>query len=215
VPLETQTIGKATLYRADCREVLPIVQHKDQAILTDPPYGINIAKFGGTRLQPAGAPRKDWDRPVADVVLGLPGIAPAIIWGGNYYSLPPTRGFLVWHKPYALPSMADCELAWTPWDRNARLLTFDVGKAKRERVEREGAMGPVRHPTQKPVRVFDWSADQFERLPAILDPFMGTGTAGVVASRRGVPFIGCEMDAEYFDMACKRLEEEEMSGTLI
>ena len=110
-----ERIGAATLYLGDCREILPTLGKVD-AVVTDPPYGIGFAAQPTKWQRRAGQAPESWDDSPVPIVESLPGLAPAIIWGGNYYPLPQSRGWLSWFKPDAPPSMANFELAWTSFD---------------------------------------------------------------------------------------------------
>jgi hypothetical protein len=125
-----------------------------------------------------------------------------IIWGGNYFSLPPSRCFLVWDKGagFRNRTFAEGELAWTSLDRNAKIYTRDPLAA--------GDYRGKEHPTQKPVALMQWCLEQLpEGCHTILDPFMGSGTTGVACAKMGRKFIGIEREARYFDLACKRIAD--------
>jgi site-specific DNA-methyltransferase (adenine-specific) len=198
-------IGDATLYLGDCMEVLPALGKVD-AVITDPPYGIGFAAQPTKWQRLAGKHPESWDDKIAsdiDVLRALGDVQ--IIWGGNYYSLPPTRGWLSWFKPDAPPSMANFELAWTNRDRNARQLSISIGATNAERIG---------HPTQKPLSLMRWSIEQAGDVKTILDPFMGSGTTGVAAIQLGRKFIGIEREPKYFDIACQRIEQAVAQGQL-
>ena len=203
--MRIETIGNATLYLGDCREVLPTLPKVD-AVVTDPPYGIGFAAQPTKWQRRAGKKPEGWDDAVVDAVLGLPELAPSIIWGGNYYDLPQTRGWLSWFKPDAPPSMAHFELAWTSFDRNARQLSVSIGETNPERVG---------HPTQKPLRLMEWCLSFVPGAKTILDPFMGSGTTGVACMNLQRHFIGIEREPKYFDIACRRIDDAQRQGRLI
>ena len=163
------------------------------ALVTDPPYG--IYGCGGKWGKKA---ELQWDRKAADVAWIAEAGCPAIVWGGNYFALPPSRGWLTWFKPDRVQSAADFEMAWTSLDMNARQLSHSIAATNAERVA---------HPTQKPLRVMRWCLGFVPNANTILDPFMGSGTTGVAALQLGRKFIGIEIDPGYFDIACKRIEE--------
>lgn len=198
-----ETIGDATLYLGDCREILPTLAPVD-AVVTDPPYGIEFAAQPTKWQRRAGMTSKGWDdaRPSR---VAFDWIAErcdeAIIWGGNYFTdyLPPSRGWLSWVKPDAPPSMASFELAWTSFDQNSRQISQSIGATN---AEREG------HPTQKPLRVMEWTLSFLPNAKRILDPFMGSGTTGVACLKLDRQFIGIEIEPRYFDIACRRIERE-------
>ena len=195
-------IGDATLYLGDCRDVLPTLPRVD-AIVTDPPYGIGFAAHP-TRYQRAnGMEKTEWDAiaPQAAVALALSRATNAIIWGGNYFTLPPSRGWLVWSKAGNAPSMADLEMAWTSIDMNARSFEKSVRSASLEKNLQTAA-----HPTQKPVALMKWSIGFLPDARTICDPFMGSGTTGVACAKMGRKFIGIEIEPKYFDIACRRIE---------
>jgi DNA modification methylase len=195
-------IGDAVLYQGDCLEIMPLLGKVD-ACLSDPPYGIgmsggNVGYKGFNDLA-----RKDWDNSTPDegieqiLALGCP----YILWGGNYFKLPPSRCYLVWDKGAGFKgrSYSESELAKTNLDANARTLTHDP-------LARGDYKGKV-HPTQKPVALMEWCLGFLPDAKTILDPFMGSGTTGVACAKLGRKFIGIELDPDYFNIACKRIED--------
>ena len=189
-----EKIGDCTLYHGDCLEILPTLGRVD-AVITDPPYG--IYEKGGKWGRKAEC---TWDKHPAQVGAILCLCDCVVIWGGNYFDLPPSRGWLSWFKPDSVPSAADFELAWTSLDMNARQIKYSVAATNAERVG---------HPTQKPLQVMVWTIRQ-ARVPVgavVLDPFMGSGTTGVACVELGRKFIGIELDEKYFDIACRRIEQ--------
>ena len=182
-----------TIYHGDCREILPGLERCD-LLLTDPPYGIYAC--GGKWGHKADL---QWDRKPADNMGQLLGTATdAIIWGGNYFALPPSRGWLVWYKRDSVPSAADVELAWTSFDMNAKLIDQTIAATNAERVG---------HPTQKPLRVMSWCLTLAPRASSILDPFMGSGTTLRAALDLGRRAIGIEIEEKYCEIAAKRLSQ--------
>ena len=189
--------GAARLILGDCRDVLPTLGRVD-CVLTDPPYGIGFAAQPTKWQRRAGAVSREWDNDTVDLG-NICEIADAVvIWGGNYYQLPPSRGWLSWFKPDAPPSMSSIELAWTNQDRNSRQISCSISSTNAERVG---------HPTQKPLAVMRWTIQHFPKAETILDPFMGSGTTGVAAVQLGRRFVGIEIDEQYFDIACRRIAD--------
>jgi len=192
--MRKEIISDATLYLGDCMDILPTLDKVD-AVITDPPYGINIA---ANPIRQAHA-KRDWDasppsiKTIADC---LAVCEIAIIWGGNYFDLPPQQCFFVWDKIQPQDfSLAMCELAWTNNKGPAKIYRQSVLSYRKE------------HPTQKPVELMKWCIEQCKNNPqTILDPFMGSGTTGVAAIQMGRKFIGIERDPTYFDIACERIE---------
>jgi DNA modification methylase len=197
--------GRVTLYRGDCREILPTLGKVD-ACVTDPPYGIDYGKAGGFSASHGWGPWREnctWDqeRPAAGIFdLMRAASAEQIIWGGNYFTdyLPPTMQWLVWDKGQRDFSLADCEFAWSSQNKAARIFDYARGKAVRDGKE---------HPTQKPIELMRWCIGFLPKAKTILDPFMGSGTTGVAAVKLGRRFIGIEIDQRYFDIACRRIED--------
>ena len=199
---EPVVIGRATLYLGDCRDYLALLP-KICAVVTDPPYGLAEKLQGGTWGKKFDGPDYDWDAKPASLE-GLPDV-PTIAWGGNYLALPPSRCWLVWFKRDAVPTMADCELAWTNFDANARVFDWTIAATNAERVG---------HPTQKPVALMRWCIGFLPAAHVICDPYMGSGSTGVAAVQMGRDFIGIEREAKYFDIACRRIEEAQKQSDL-
>lgn len=209
-------IGDATLYLGDCMEVLPLIGKVD-AVITDPPYGIGEAAKSHKSRNRAGISspdygRSDWDDsvPSADLLAAVIAAAPhAILWGGNYFDVPPSSKWLVWDKLNS-GDFADCELAWTNLPGAVRTIRHMWNGMMRD--SERGS--PRVHPTQKPVAVMAWCIEQAGAAESILDPFMGSGTTGVAAIQLGRKFIGIERDERYFDIACRRIEQAVAHGQL-
>lgn len=180
--------------------------------LTDPPYGLNIAGRGKVGGDGRMFSRKTWDlkRPSPEVFLQMRRASQnQIIWGGNYFAdlLPPGRCWLIWHKrPYPnRTSFADCEIAYTSLNQNARVLPLTWSGAWRSYKEPNYA-----HPTQKPTRLFDWCLTIPKKAPAsVVDPFLGTGTTIEACLRRGIYVEGGDMEEEYCEIAAKRAQAVE------
>jgi site-specific DNA-methyltransferase (adenine-specific) len=202
-------IGNATLYLGDCLEILPTLPKVD-AVITDPPYGIGTgdAKCGGSKSKDWGHQGWDAEPAQAAIELTLNRAEVCIVWGGNYYVLPPSRCWLSWDKcqPDAWYSTAHFELAWTNMDRNAR--TWRMSQ-----VQAYASMGKE-HPSQKPLALMVWCIEQAGKPQTTLDPFMGSGTTGVAAMQMGLGFIGIEREPKYFDIACRRIEQAQAQGKL-
>jgi site-specific DNA-methyltransferase (adenine-specific)/modification methylase len=208
MPTAKVEIGNATLYLGDCAEILPTLGHFD-AVVTDPPYGIGEAK-GRNKTRGKLAVSKDygdddWDNePVTKQAIDLMRNLSKwqIIFGGNYFELPPTKCWLIWDKENGATDFADAELAWTNLDKAVRLKRYMWHGMLRANKEPRGD-----HPTQKPVGIMEWVINH---LPAetqtIIDPYMGSGTTGVACAKMGKLFVGIEREQKYFDVACKRIE---------
>ena len=203
--MRKEIIGDCTLYLGDCLEILPTLRKFDLC-LTDPPYGIGastgVGKYGVKKW--GGDADLGWDSAVpTDELLALVLAASdqQIIWGGNYFNLPPSRCFFVWDKGAGFKgrTFAEAEMAWSNLDLNARTLTRDPLAA--------GDYRGKEHPTQKPVAVMQWCLSAVRSPTSVIDPFMGSGTTGVACVALGLNFTGIEREPKYFDIACRRIEE--------
>lgn len=188
-----EQIGDCTLYLGDCMEIMPTLGRVD-AIVTDPPYGIGIAANPVRQKHR----KMDWDSAPPDnsiINYLLANSDEQIIWGGNYFDLPPTQGFLVWDKKQPENfSLAMCEMAWISRKWPAKMFRHSVTSYEKD------------HPTQKPVSLMQWCLSHLQTMGVVLDPFMGSGTTGVACAKLGRRFIGIEIDPGYFDAACRRIE---------
>ena len=205
-------IGDCTLYLGDFREILPTLGRVD-AIVSDPPYGMgwntDSTRFtGGDHKRGDG--RSDWQPIIADDAPFDP--SPwlqhdhCILWGANHYAQRlPVGATLIWlKKPPELfgTFLSDAEIGWKKGGHGvfAHYKQFPPPSRMAEN------NGNVAHPTQKPIALMEWCIGMTEGT--ILDPFMGSGTTGVAAVRLGRRFIGIEIEPRYFDIACRRIDEE-------
>ena len=202
--------GSVTLYLADCMDVLPTLP-KVEAVITDPPYGIGESAEKAEsrcRLKNGGKTYKtyNWDNePISQELMDdiRAKARLQVIFGGNYYTFPPTSCWLVWNKLNS-GDFADCELAWTNLKQAVRKIDWLWnGMIRKNQEHRE-------HPTQKPLGVMEWCIQQckLDKGTTILDPFMGSGTTGVAALRMGCRFIGIELEPKYFEIAKRRITNE-------
>ena len=220
--VEKVEIGSATLYHGDCREVLPMLPMVD-LILTDPPYGIGVDvrmhAAAGKKSSGGAAYKRDygatnWDSETPpDWLFGLmmDMSKNQIIFGGNYFNLPPTMCVLVWDKGNGTTKFSDFELAWTSLRQASRLIRYVwngmIQQDMKNKEERE-------HPTQKPLPVMRWALMQAKGAQSVCDPFMGSGTTGVACVMDGLQFTGVERERKYFDIACRRIEDAKRQTSL-
>lgn len=203
-----EVIGKAELYLADCRDVLPTLPKVD-AVVTDPPYGIEGTWSGGSshgwgklsKEAEAWDVRPEW---LSDWISEIE--LPSIVWGGNYFALKQSGSWLIWDKIVREFTSGHAELAWTNLGKPVRAFNFSHGS-----LAAEGKL----HPTQKPVPLMKWCIGHLpDKCTTILDPFMGSGTTGVAAVQMGRQFIGIEREPKYFDIACRRIEDAQRQGDM-
>jgi DNA modification methylase len=207
--MREEIIGDCRLILGDCAEALRGLPVHD-ALVTDPPYGIGEAagkNASRTNLSVAKDYGNDqWDNEaVPDELMALVRAAgrSQIIFGGNYYALPPTSCWLVWDKLNGNNDFADCELAWTNMPKAVRRIRYLWNGMIRANGEGRGD-----HPTQKPVGVMAWALQQLPKdTRTVIDPFMGSGTTGVACVKAGLSFTGIEREPKYFEAACRRISE--------
>jgi site-specific DNA-methyltransferase (adenine-specific) len=192
-----------TIFHGDCREILPQLGRFD-LLLTDPPYGI-FGYDAASRHDAANGWKQygvtSWDKePVSKEHLDvcLASADKAIVWGGNYFELPPSMGWLVWNKGQRAFSLADGELAWTS-ERQA-LRIFDYSRS-------EALLDGKQHPTQKPIALMKWCIGRMGAVCSLVDPFMGSGTSLVAAKDLGILATGIELEERYCEIAANRLRQ--------
>jgi DNA modification methylase len=206
-----------TIYHGDCRSVLSSALALRQGastfdlLLTDPPYGIGEAR-GKNASRTNVAVARDYgtaawdDKPATEALAAMRSLCRwQIVFGGNYYDLPPTSCWLVWDKDNGANDFADCGLAWTNLKKAVRKLTYRWnGMLQQPGVPREHRQ----HPTQKPEQVMRWALGQAPSdVRTVLDPFMGSGTTLVAAKRLGLCAVGIEREEQYCEIAANRLSQ--------
>jgi len=210
-----------TIYHGDCREILPQLGRFD-LLLTDPPYGIGAARkeFGGNGvkrhmtglLAGKAVPKRDygdslWDDKVCDqelIELCRSKADEQVIWGGNYFPLPPTKCVLVWDKLRGETDFADGEMAWTSRDRALRIFRYRWNGFLVDPTSTDDRV----HPTQKPLALMKWCLSLFPDAKSVLDPFLGSGTSLVAAKEMGLTAVGIEREEKYCEIAAQRLGQE-------
>jgi site-specific DNA-methyltransferase (adenine-specific) len=166
--------------------------------IVDPPYGIDINSSG--RLGHYGGKGKKWDSDIPNDIYFKELFRVSknqIIWGGNYFYLPPTRCFLIWDKEQPEDvSFASCEFAWTSFNLSAKTFYKRPQNADVQRI----------HPTQKPVALYKWLLDKYAKQgDKILDTHLGSGSIAIACHDYGFDLTACELDKEYFDKAMQRI----------
>ena len=167
--------------------------------IVDPPYGIGDKFKGGKsgKMQFNEVVDKGWDCvPSVEYFTELQRVSRnQIIWGGNYFDLPPARCFIVWDKCISDDfTLAMAELAWTSFDKLAKIFKYSVPKN-----------GKI-HPTQKPIKLYKWILDKYAKEgDKILDTHLGSGSIAIACHDYGFDLTACELDKEYFDKAMQRI----------
>ena len=201
-----------TIYQGDCKKILPNLGRVD-LLLTDPPYGIGADKNTRANRQDgkAKSPSRDygagnWDAKTIDpwlMMLAMDITTNQIIFGGNYYNLPPSSCWLVWDKQNGENGYADCELAWTNYDKAVRMKShLWHGMLRKGKEARH-------HPTQKPLEIMAWALTiAGDSVETVIDPFAGSGTTGRAAKDLGKTAVLIEREEKYCEIAAHRMAQE-------
>ena len=195
---------------ADCREILPHLPSVD-LVLTDPPYGRDEIKNNPSRGKLAVSKdyglgewdKKPLEKALLDMIISM--AKHSIIFGGNYFWLPPSGCWLVWDKDNQGTDFADCELAWTNFDTAVRKYLWRWnGMLQQPKNPKDYRW----HPTQKPSGLFGLIlADYSKENDLILDPFLGSGTTAYCAKKLNRKCIGIEIEERYAEIAAKRCSQ--------
>lgn len=215
---------KSETFNIDCMEYLKTCKDKEfDLAIVDPPYGnaVDGGKFQGHNSTRFGNGRFDkyrmnrtggtwankydrkiitWDNaPPKEYFTELFRVSKnQVIFGGNYFDLPPTRCFIVWEKVSISEkfTMAMCEYAWTSFFENAKIFKWKPQDKFRF------------HPTQKPIELYKWILKNYAKKgDKILDTHLGSGSSRIAAYDMGFDFVGMEIDKDYFEKQEERFEE--------
>jgi len=191
--MQTDKIGNLTFYNADNLEIMRGMKDNEfDLAIVDPPYGIGIS---GNPVRQQHT-RKSWDDAIPDKEYfdQLFRVSKnQIVWGGNYFGLPPTQGFIIWNKVQPENfSLAMCEYAWTSMNTPAKIYKKRIVGA-----DKDGRI----HPTQKPVALYDWLIKNYAKQgDKILDTHLGSGSIAIAIEKAnrinnmGLQFTGIELD---------------------
>ena len=183
----------------DCLEYMRSLPDKHfDLCIADPPYGIGIANNPFRQKHE----KKAWDNqiPTEAILKEMQRVSKhCIIWGGNYFGLPPNKHFIIWDKKQPFDfSSAMCEYAWSNIDKPAKIFSYRVTTEK-DKI----------HPTQKPVALYGWILKNYAIGGGkIFDPFLGSGSSRIAAYKMGFDFVGCEIDKEYYQLQEQRFQKE-------
>jgi site-specific DNA-methyltransferase (adenine-specific) len=186
--------------------------------IVDPPYGIDLAnmnmgagkKASCSKLKNRKWKPKNWDNdtPSEQYFIELFRVSKnQIIWGGNYFDLPPCKKFIIWDKeiPKGL-SFSDCEYAWTSFKGANKMFRYSAYKNKRKEF----------HPTQKPVKLYEWLLINYAKEgDKILDTHLGSGSIAIACHNLGYDLTACELDKDYYNAAMKRIKQHQAQLRII
>jgi site-specific DNA-methyltransferase (adenine-specific)/modification methylase len=197
-----ETIGDATLYLGDCRDILPTLGKVD-AVVTDPPFGMGnfVQTTGNVR---GGAVHWNDDIPAPELFEMMRNISRhRIIWGANFFNcFEPNGGAIVWDKCQPMPNFSKADIASCTHFKKTEIVripwtNFTVSRK-----------GKTNHPCERPIELYRWCIEYLPQpIRIVLDPFLGSGSCGVAALQIDRKFIGIEREPSYFDIACRRIEE--------
>lgn len=213
---------KNTVILGDCLDVMRSMPDKCiDLVLTDPPYGIGfdcenesmscgMRKDGSQRVynkwsnpRPVGYNKKDWDneKPSKEIFMEIFRVSKRqIIFGGNYFELPPSGSWIVWDKQVVMPTLSKCELAWVSWGGHIEIFRYLWAGFRKEKPEERF------HPTQKPADLITMILQKYsEPSEIVFDPFAGSGTTAIACLETGRNYILVEKEPEYVDIINKRI----------
>ena len=196
------------LHNADCLDAMRLMEDDSfELAIVDPPYGMK--QLGA---QTGGKTKKFTDKAFNREAIANWDIAPKveyfehlmrvsknqIIWGGNYFDLPPTRCIICWDKCQPWLNFSQWEMAWTSYRSTASMFKFD------------NRTGGKIHPTQKPVALYTWLLERYAKPnDRILDTHLGSGSIAIAAHNLGYDLTGYELDKDYYQAAQKRLKNHQ------
>jgi site-specific DNA-methyltransferase (adenine-specific) len=198
--------------------------------IVDPPYGIDINESIGRRkgMKHSGHKKAVWDNeiPTNEYFKELKRVSKnQIIWGANYFNMPPTKCFIIWDKNYSEDvTFSRYEYAWASFNKTSKGFEFN-GQANKNKI----------HPTQKPVKLYEWLLMNYAQRKCshkhreserylctdcrnsdvkILDTHLGSGSIALACHNLGFDLTACELDKEYYNAAMKRLKQHQQQLTM-
>jgi site-specific DNA-methyltransferase (adenine-specific) len=214
-PYSESALGK--LYCGDCLEIMKEVSDKSvDLVLTDPPYGINIAGKGTVGVEVKAKLKDygvdDWDistpcQEYFDEIIRIS--KTAVVFGGNYFTdkLPVSKCWLCWDKQIPKGfTKAQIEMLWTNSSSYSRIYSVLWHGMIRDKKDANAVRV---HPTQKPYNLITKIIQDFSKEQClVLDPFLGSGTTAVACEKLGRRWIGIEISEKYCELAAKRIDAE-------
>jgi len=206
--MRVETINNATLMQVDCMEYMATLPDKAfQLAVCDPPYGLDADSMNGRGKMKGRAILMDtsWDKaPTQAYFDELRRVSVnQIIWGGNYFPLPPARCVIAWDKVQPWENFSQWEMAWTSFNSPAALFKFD------------NRTGDKIHPTQKPQALYEWLLTRFAKpCDRILDTHGGSMSSVIAALKMGFEITCTELDPDYFAAGVERVQNSQRQETL-
>ena len=211
---EKVVIGNAELWHGDCREIIPLLPKHD-LLLTDPPFGMGnfVQTTGNLGGRGDGVGKAvEWNDAPPDAALFamLRGMSKhRVIWGANFFnSFEPDGGAIIWLKRQKMPNFSKADIASCTHFKKTETVEIPWTNFT---VTHEAETD---HPCERPVRLYEWCLSYMPHAPTVLDPFMGSGSTGVAASRMGRAYTGIERERRYFDACCERISRAQAQGCM-
>lgn len=198
---------KIRLINGDCMEALRgMKENQYDLAIVDPPYGIN-EDGGKDRRGKSKHKKKRWDNNTPTNVYFdeiKRTTKNQIIWGANYFNMPPSMGYVCWDKKLDNSDFSDFELAYTSFERAAKIFRFSKNGGSRT----FAALADIIHPTQKPVQLYKWLLKNYaEEGQTILDTHGGSMSIAIACYDMGFDLTCYELDKDYYNAAVKRFEK--------
>jgi site-specific DNA-methyltransferase (adenine-specific) len=195
---------KSEVHNLDCYQYMKTLPDKHfDLLIADPPYGLDKKSTHGRGKLKNRIINRDsiheWDNaPPEEVFSEMMRVSKnQIIWGGNYFPLPPTRCFVCWDKVQPWENFSQCEFAWTSFNYPAKLFCFDNRTTQKI------------HPTQKPTELYAYLLRTFAKEgDKIFDPYLGSGSSRIASYKMGFDFVGCEINERFFRLSEERFKTE-------
>lgn len=204
--MEYKIKGRSSIkiYNGNCMQAMAKMRDNQfELAIVDPPYGLDQksthgrGKLKNRMLNKSAKKFLKWDKaPSKKYFTELFRVSKnQVIWGGNYFGLPPTRGIICWDKCQPWENFSQIEYAWTSFDKPAKLFKFD------------NRTGGKIHPTQKPVALYKWILKNYAKEgDKILDTHLGSGSITIACWDAKFDLMGYELDTEYYENACNRID---------
>lgn len=202
-----------TMLNCDCMEYMAGCRDGEfDLAIVDPPYALGGRLQGGSSsdfIKTQKSKVSKWDSSIPDSLYFEELFRVSknqIIWGGNYFDLPPSRCFVVWDKTIHGNSYSDCELAWTSFDKPARIFPENISQTTSE--------GRI-HPTQKSILLYKFLLNEYAKPgDRILDTHGGSGSICIACHDLGYDLTWMELDADYYAAAVERYQTHAAQGSL-
>lgn len=203
------------ILHGDCMDLMKnIPDNYFELAVVDPPYGIG-EDGGKDRRKKSKHQKKHWDnKPDKKYFYELFRVSKnQVIWGGNYFIeyLHSSKGIISWDKKLYNSDFSDFELAWTSFNRAAKIFIYSKNGGSRT----PGALADIIHPTQKPVALYRWLLQNYAKPGDwIIDTHSGSASCAIACHLEGHEFLAIEKDYDYWKASVERYNTETSQGKL-